>query len=901
MNWTGGRLQRHSGKSSRGGGALTNRQKEHFAKVKANIRSGGQRNSPAKWSIFGKVSVDKPQRQLLDSYAGAGRNTEHASSRKRKRSESRHENWDEREEYDDEPPTSASLHREPQARYTNTRSPSVEIVQRSPIPDDDLYNATPPPLRIKRERAVSPELGNVTRNYKPREPKEESIEEKRLKLLSKGDWVGLSIRRLPQLKFNPPKHDEDIGRRRKVKDGHRARYSKLQTRIDSPFAVRKVQLCEEEEERGHIRESMKSDVRISIGGRVVPPGISSSSRRSKVVRQSTPRMMHRILSSDEMLLDDEYDMDGREDLNSDRFLSVFETRIHGSGRYQDSPMSIPSSGNQDTHLTYRYQQRHKNTERAPLSKTNRSGIPIELGAKASPFPGIQLRQPMPTRPAKHPVLHLSSPKCNSSVLAHVGGLKCVVPKDQGMDNETWKTWMAPSTQGTGYYDHQAEGRFANRNISISPGISAIPTFREDTSSVSRFDDENSGGQYEHVESSEGCESSMIQESTEPSDGNCISHTSNIYAQSVSSEYCEIVSDAEVPVASHQSSNEDNISTEPQYIRSSQRASSSIPWDPPQNSSPGTTEPCQRKFTESPQSKTFSPQQNPTLSGKTVEPKDTTIQHSQIMWSKLNQDSDRIKDCPAKSVQKETDQNELWMKFVFDEDSENEDVLSKKTISTRAGANIDMTTNRLPAIREKLKEEPSPTFSTFVHNSVESESPLQPRYVAPTNSRGILKNHQLEDNRVPEDEITQSSGFSTYVHQSNDNYRPLSPSARARGHPHKEKHYQVNGDSGANNRTSVAYPTNSNIPNPSSPLSSESQSVSMIAVPGSQIDVSEPTRRRSFLGTQEKVIFTKPRPFVGLRAGAQPSSTDRIMHIGGGTKKEISSDYDMTLAEDIEDD
>ncbi|QSZ32862.1 hypothetical protein DSL72_002442 [Monilinia vaccinii-corymbosi] len=930
MNWTGGRLRRHSGKSFRGGGALSNRQKEHFARVKANLRSGGQGNSSEKWTIFDKSSVAQPQRQALETHASSGRNYEPTSRGQRERVGVEPELWDQRKELDQYPAID-SFRRDSKTRYENTRSPSVEIVQKTFMPDDDLYSATPPPLRIKRERAGSPKLRYVPRGCELRESKEEPMEEKIRKLLSKGDWVGLSIRRLPQMRFNPQRRDEDIGRRRKVDDGHRARYSKLQTRISSPFASRKFQMHEREED--HVRERAESDVKIWIGGRVVPPGISSSSRQSRIVRQSTTRMMHRIPLSDEMLLDDEYVTEDRDNLISDKFLSASKARTHGSGGHQDSAMSSPSSGEKKAPRTYKHRQRPKVLEYQPLRITNMEGAPHALGGKYSPFSrtaeksGFEMQQPMPMRPTRHSVLHLSSPKCNSSLLAQVGGSRCVVRENEVMDNEAWKTRMASSTRGTEHdnYDHQRDESFEDRNVSISPGISAIPNFRGNIHSGPRSDDENSGGKYEYSESWEGCKSPSIQESmdiskgnvSQPGKANCSSHdevqsSSDFCSKSLSSEYCEVVGETGVSVASDQCTNEENISIEPKYTRSSHRTSSSISWDPPRSRSPNIAGPYQRNFIESPQYKTSHLKQGLTVSRQSIDPEKTSLQHDEIFVSKSGHNPDEINDCSAKSIQKETDENELWMKFVFDEDSQDEGVPSKKATSTKTGSrknrskaprdkSFDVTTSHSPVKHEKGKLEPSPTFSTFAHNSVDTESPLQPRFVAPTRSRAIWQNPQLGENGAL-DVTSQFSGFSAYTHQSKENYNLPMPSVPASGTRYAEKPRQVNTDSGTKSRASVVHPTNFNVSTPNGSPSSELESVSMIAVPGSQVDISEPTLRRSFLGTQRKVIFTKPRVFVGSRANAQSSSPDRTIRIGGGgTKKRTSNDYVMTLAEDIEDD
>ncbi|KAB8290222.1 hypothetical protein EYC80_011091 [Monilinia laxa] len=931
MNWTGGRLQRHSGKSSRGGGALTNRQKEHFAKVKANLRSGCQKNSPAKWSIFDRSSASqsKSQGQRLESHSSSGRNYEHGLRGKSEKSEYERERWDESEEHDQNPAL-VPFCRESKARYGNNHSPSVEIVQRSLLLQD-LYNATPSPLRIKHQPAVSPKLGDNPQNYETQEPKEESMEEKRRKLLSRGDWVGLSIRRLPQTRFNFPKNDGDIGRRRIVKDGHKAIYSNFQTRISSPFAARKIQMCEQEEE--NIGARAKSDVRIRIGDRVIPPGISSSSRQSKAVGQSTPHMMHRIFRSDEMLLDDEYITEDCDNLKSDRVLSAFKARAHVSGGQQNSEMSFPSSGDQNAAYAQKPQQEPKTLERVPLITTNIGETPHKRNGEYSTFPGTaensvcEMNQPIPRRLAKHSVLNLGSPNCNSSVIAQVGGVKCVVPRDEVVDNETWEVWMASSTGSTEYhgYDHEGEGGFGERNVSISPGISAIPTFRSNIYSGSRSDDDNSG-QYEQAESWEGCESSMIQEYIEISEGNatqtreanCISNNEvrsgfDSYSQPLSTEYGKVLDEIGVPEAADKYYNEGDILIEPQCTPSSQRTSSSISWNPPFSQSPSMTGPYQHNVIENLQTKTSRLQHGPVVASQSIYPDDTLLQQEEGFLLKSGHKPGKINDFSAKCVQRETDQNELWMRFVFDEDSEDDGIPAKNITSTRTGlgtsrgkppsyGNFDMTFSHSSVIDEKREGKPSPASSTFVHNSVDTENSLQPRYFAPTQSRAMRQNLQLGENGAVEEDISQFSEFSTSVPQFKESCSPPMPSARARNTLYIEKQYRVNRDSNTENYASVVPPINSYISKLNSAPSSEPESVSMVAVPGSQMDISGSTLMGSFLGRQRKVIFTRPQPFVGFRANAQSSSPDRTIHVGGvQTKKEISDDYGMTLAEEIEDD
>ncbi|KAF7918273.1 uncharacterized protein EAE98_009885 [Botrytis deweyae] len=914
MNWTGGRLQRHSGKSSRGGGggALTKRQKEHFAKVKANLRTECQRNITTQWTIFDNIVVEQPHRRSFGNRVGSVNNSEYSARQERGRNEVEREHFTDLYKHNDL--TSNPLCKELQYKQKNNRSSSVGFVQRSSIADDDLYNATPPPLRIKREHAVLSELRDAPQNYEARETIEQSMEERRRNLLNQKDWVGLNIHHLPKLKFNQPRHDEDIGRRRKVKGGHRARCSKLQARISSPFAVRNNRM-REQQEAGYVEGSLpKNDVRISIGGRIVPPGISSSSRPTKLIRQSTPRMKYRILSSDDMLLDDEYIMEDQEDLNSDRFLSIFEARIHGIGEDNDSTRIIPLSRDPDVRGTHRNQEKLPDTRREPLFNiVNRNGISNEFGGKASPFSrtavrsicDTRMKQPVPIRPAQHPVLHLSSPKCNSSVLAQVGGLRSVVSEDQLMDNEMWKAWIPPYTEGAeqNYYDDEGEGEehLNDRSVLISPGISAIPALREKTFRSSRSNDEDSSGKYEHTESWGGCESSMIQEQSItvynrdlfPSDEvenisyNGMPHSSDVYDHPLSSDRCELGNEKEGPSTSVQYTNEDDFTIEPQDTRSSQRTSSSIPWNPPRSSSPCKARNSHSKFLNDPWSEALPFQQTPITSRQTTELKETAPQHDQIIMQ--DQTFGKVKDCPTQGIQEKTDPNELWMKFVFDDVSEEENTLVGNTTST--GFELE-------------EREPSPTFSTFVHNSIESESPLQPRYVAQASSRINWQDTQQRNSKVYRNEFGQSPNYSTLAYQSSVNHDPIGAAARNKStpYPYEEKRHVARGDLSTDNLTSEVNLKNSSIPNTSTSSSSKTDSLSVMAVSGSQINTSSTTTLGSFLEPHHKVIFTKPQPFIGSKSDINFSSPDRTMRIGGrDIKKQISSGNGTMFPEEIEDD
>ncbi|RAL59445.1 hypothetical protein DID88_006819 [Monilinia fructigena] len=346
---------------------------------------------------------------------------------------------------------------------------------------------------------------------------------------------------------------------------------------------------------------------------------------------------------------------------------------------------------------------------------------------------------------------------------------------------------------------------------------------------------------EYIEISEG-------NATQTREANCISNNEvrsgfDFYSQPLSIEYGKVLDEIGVPVASDKSNNEGDILIEPQCTPSSQMTSSSISWNPPLSQSPSMTGPYQHNLVENLQIKTSHLQHDLFVASQSINPDETLLQQEEGFLPKSGHKPDKINDCSTKGVQKETDQNELWMKFVFDDDSEDEGIPAKKTISTKSGlgtsrgepprfGNFDMALSHSSVIDGKREGKPSPTSSTFVHNSADTENSLQPRYFAPIRSRAIRQNLQLGENGAAEEETSQSSELSTYVSQFNESYNSPTPSTRATNTLYIEKQYQVNGDSNTENYASVVYPINSYILNLNSSPSSEPESVSMVAVPGS---------------------------------------------------------------------
>ena len=460
MNWTGGRLSRSTHRN-RKAGTLSSRQRQHFAKIHINLRNGTKRNSPHEFSILGNIIED--HRQHLDFNDGREENRE---GRQLVRQHSAR-------------PSARSISRSivPAAsRQKRIRNVKLEDDDGS---GDDLYSATPQPPTARRKTETPLARKEIL-------SEEEVIARKRRRLLLKGDWVGTSIQQPMELRFTYPVHGENVGRRRKITDGHRARYSAKQTAISSPFVTRKlIQSPYNSRTHDQGRELGRSDVRISIGGRVVPPGISSSTEPSRRHRTSdhsrlldhTPRA-----SSDVMLLDNEgvskrYEKLGWVQLSDrhgeDRGLSSGSLEYSIDGEQPKLHESLRGSGSLlDTNSKY-----------SPLRPKRVTGVPRKSATSGSPIPGVftsssaSMHHPKPQSSKVSALLRSDTSDNAESTFAHVGKIKPAVPSSQALENEVWETWMAPlkDDEEESAVENSSDPQDSERGISISPGCECSTT------------------------------------------------------------------------------------------------------------------------------------------------------------------------------------------------------------------------------------------------------------------------------------------------------------------------------------------------------------------------------------------------------------------------------------------
>ncbi|KAN0112802.1 hypothetical protein V8E51_005753 [Hyaloscypha variabilis] len=498
MNWTGGRLSRHSGASN----PVKDRRKQHFAKVQQALRSGPNTYSPIKWSFFDHIAEDREQVEKGPSTRQ--QKVQDYDHRESQVTRQRHGHC-------------SANHGTQQSSSSRHSSQSMELSRRRPVllhvkqqpsrvPDDDLYNATPPLRKPKRKREdfVTVSELEVVANQE----EEESLSEKRRKFLRKGDWVGVSIQRPLQVAFVSPTKEENIGRRRKVVDGHRARYSSKQLHITSPFSSSKQLLANQRssQERLQAKEPPRTDVRISIGGRVVPPGVSSSSAPRRTGSHLTiTHKRSQTTSSDVMLLDASGSVTQGSPLVAFNDLPAFS---HSTARPRidhDGQCFIPndtaSDGRKANYITYEdgniggrravvhsetvWEQKnqylnnhHGNVEPYPKPRRDATTPAVEKDdtrPRRLIFSSstASIHHPAPQSSRVSTLLCSASSDIAESTMVHVGKNKPVIPSSQVLENEIWETWIA-SEQNCGhlsdYADFNEHGHIWG--VSISPGLSA---------------------------------------------------------------------------------------------------------------------------------------------------------------------------------------------------------------------------------------------------------------------------------------------------------------------------------------------------------------------------------------------------------------------------------------------
>ena len=474
MNWTGGLLSRRS----RGGAtaSLNQRQREHFAKIRNNLRNGTKNQSPMRWSVFGKkhVEIGDHERQFAverREYRKAGLYVPSGRSL-----------------YSSNQTARGGHSIRSSERHHTQESISGVPVEHDPASDDNFHTATPAPADQGKPEASK----NVVHGEGV-----DVIAKKRQRLLEKRDWVGMTYQRPLQMIFYSAEHADNVGRR-KVTAGHRARYASRRNALGSPFMAHPLRYslkdCTDPDHGG------KTDVRIHIGDMLIPPGMSSSTAPSRRTRghSRTQHIGQHIQppSSDIMLLDND-DLQRNQlyqGINETLFVHQ-EAKICENSQHKVSACSIGASfaderdcdddelgGNEqasnahyggDDFDSIRHRYTYSSIESEKRNSPSEYPTSPRLGNPCSPS---LIKHPIPQSSRVSSILRSASSQTASSTLAQVAILKPAVPSSQVLDNEMWEDWVAHLNSGDSFQGIGKEDDIM-QEIWISPGISTAPTRR----------------------------------------------------------------------------------------------------------------------------------------------------------------------------------------------------------------------------------------------------------------------------------------------------------------------------------------------------------------------------------------------------------------------------------------
>lgn len=321
MNWTGGRLQRHSRNSA--GKSLNFTQKQHFAKVRNRLQNGPRAASPLDFSLLhvardarkGRESErdnseleSRPKRQkTLSEYATTAALANRLNAMKPRQvsqgggtsSELRY--GAKRPKADD-----AFAQHEMSTEYRTSRDSDASVQYQTEAHRNDGHE-----VGLRSEPGSSrPKFFRTTLMSNNSATKPESLEEKRQSLLQQDNWVCTAVTRPLKINFPDSNDRQKVGRRRRISTEKRSRHNLPVRRRFRP-SIQEGLLPEgsDWDDRGG-----REDISVRIGGQVHGSQRTTLRGMEEVFSQS----QHQSLSSESMLLDREdtwYGLQGRVDLS----------------------------------------------------------------------------------------------------------------------------------------------------------------------------------------------------------------------------------------------------------------------------------------------------------------------------------------------------------------------------------------------------------------------------------------------------------------------------------------------------------------------------------------------------------------------------------------------------------
>jgi hypothetical protein len=306
-------------------------------------------------------------------------------------------------------------------------------------------------------------------------------------------------------------------------------------------------------------------------------------------------------------------------------------------------------------------------------------------------------------------------------------------------------------------------------------------------------------------------------------------------------------------------------------------SSSVPWDPPRGSSVPQAETPTRHLAR-PEHRKPSPENascndkksNSMISGgleremrgqKEIDETQAPMQETSVKKTTvINQPNDS----------KEGELDDIWMKFVFGGNGEDEDIEYRTSAAGELHTMVDcvssssLRANPPSEIPEyfsntRKRQEDSPTFSTLVHKSNDSQSPLQPKYINSGRRNLIERHHEHAEHAASDPQLCNHSSLSVCGPLREDSEGiPILHTRHQDGGHHGRSYMHRNNDSGRYSWNAHSQHFKPSYDTPSSEL----ESVSMVAIANSQACSPTSPNKSPISNAKRKVVFEMPRPFSG---------------------------------------
>jgi len=286
-------------------------------------------------------------------------------------------------------------------------------------------------------------------------------------------------------------------------DGRRARYQSRQSNITSPFAHRRRPSCIPRREDSHAR-GQKNDVRIVIGGKVIPPGLSSSSVAARVRSRSVTGSSGSLNQfSDTMLLEGgdaqktyASEMRGEDDIDHpwnasrsshtplghyERGILVDQQKdVVGTLQTRAKSPKAPRVYYKSVGYAADDSQRHEILDTHATSPNDETELKQDVRENERFFvvssQPSSIYHPVPQSSKVSSLLCLDSLDTDGTNIANVGVSEQTGRGFYSVEDEIWATWIIPPSdeeEGRQESDSHNNDHTAKRTSSISPGISII--------------------------------------------------------------------------------------------------------------------------------------------------------------------------------------------------------------------------------------------------------------------------------------------------------------------------------------------------------------------------------------------------------------------------------------------